>query len=911
MSIIRLTNNIYADTSPQIYGNTIVWRGYDGSDYEIFYSVLGEQGPSTPVNISNNTYPDAQGPQIYSDTVVWYEAGSSDSGIYYSVLGEGGPSAPINISNNTYGLDYSPQIYGNTVVWSGRGSNGVSDIFYSVLGAGGSNAPINISNNPNNYGFVTDPKIYSNAVVWTGFDGSDSEIFYSVLGAGGSSAPINISNNTYNDASPQIYGNTLVWMGHDGSDSEIFYSVLGAGGPSAPINISNNIYYDSDPQIYGNTVVWTGGGGSSDSEIFYSVLGEQGPSTPVNISNNSYGDSKPQIYGNTVVWTGYVGSDYEIFYSVLGVGGPSAPIKITENAFRDPGTSDGPQIYGNTVVWTGGGGNDNEIFAAQITDLPTITFDIESKGNVIGGDPDGKLLDGVDRNVRKVGFDLISYDGNDELRQSWNKSSKPVWIVSHGWNSNPNASNISGLTSAVKSALSGADGIYETPDDTGIVLAFDWSEAANTGKNIYYPDPDELPDNGKAASWIKSVAEYAAKQLKDWGLNDGSQINLIGHSLGSILSAEIASYFGKVNSIIALEPPSDNNLPGDQGQDPSKYDIAFDNEDSANSGRQAPKRFTDVSTFSRAFVGSRSIAADATYAATAQESILMDFGQRVDTGQEHGWVIDTFANLITTNSLANNLFSLGDNSDHSNFRDDSYLTWELSDGGVLSPKRLDPKRVFEGVIRVDQPSAIVSFTARKQKSGSADELLYGTNLGSSLNGGLGNDDLFGGAGNDILTGDAGNDILTGDAGNDTLLGGTGNDILRGGAGNDILTGGAGYDQFWFDIGRPFNSTMGIDTVTDFVPGTDRIVLDKTTFAALRTSANSTLNNTEFAVINRATKWASLAGAGSSSASIVFNLATGDLFYNPNGSTAGLGSGGLFANLAGVTTLFAADISVVS
>ncbi|MBI2718425.1 MAG: DUF4214 domain-containing protein, partial [Rhizobiales bacterium] len=68
-------------------------------------------------------------------------------------------------------------------------------------------------------------------------------------------------------------------------------------------------------------------------------------------------------------------------------------------------------------------------------------------------------------------------------------------------------------------------------------------------------------------------------------------------------------------------------------------------------------------------------------------------------------------------------------------------------------------------------------------------------------------------GNDTLTGNAGANKLWGYGGNDSLDGGNGADILEGGAGSDILIGGLGSDTFNFATG------FGLDTVTDFNPGT--------------------------------------------------------------------------------------------
>ncbi|MEH2264533.1 calcium-binding protein, partial [Nostoc sp.] len=213
--------------------------------------------------------------------------------------------------------------------------------------------------------------------------------------------------------------------------------------------------------------------------------------------------------------------------------------------------------------------------------------------------------------------------------------------------------------------------------------------------------------------------------------------------------------------------------------------------------------------------------------------------------------------------------------------------------------------------------------------GTGTDAFYGEAGNDTLEGGADRDRLEGGDGNDILRGGAGDDNdqrlvagfkyggLYGGAGNDTLDGGDGNDALNGdadndwlvgGAGNDILTGGNGADKFVYDTNRIFASAdIGSDRITDFLIGTDKIVLDKTTFTALTSASGSALTSSEFAIINATTN--SEIVAGSSSAKIIFNQANGDLFYNQNGTTTGLGTGSLFATLSGVTSLSTTDFVV--
>lgn len=65
-----------------------------------------------------------------------------------------------------------------------------------------------------------------------------------------------------------------------------------------------------------------------------------------------------------------------------------------------------------------------------------------------------------------------------------------------------------------------------------------------------------------------------------------------------------------------------------------------------------------------------------------------------------------------------------------------------------------------------------------------------------------------------LVGDGGDDILVGGDQNNTDRG----DVLIGGPGNDALTGGLGRDQFFFT-----SAANGLDTITDFVSGTDSFI----------------------------------------------------------------------------------------
>ena len=184
---------------------------------------------------------------------------------------------------------------------------------------------------------------------------------------------------------------------------------------------------------------------------------------------------------------------------------------------------------------------------------------------------------------------------------------------------------------------------------------------------------------------------------------------------------------------------------------------------------------------------------------------------------------------------------------------------------------------------------ILSSSATAARGNSSNNyLVANAALGSTLNGLGGNDTLLGGTGNDTLNGGDGNDSLTGGAGNDRLVGFSG---------NDTLIGGAGSDRFEF-----FSSSfamIGVDVITDFTSGQDKMVLYTNNFSGLIAA------NFSFAIAT------SNDDAASNSARIVYNSTNGSLFYNQNGDGSGFGSGGQFATLAPNLTLTANDFIIAS
>jgi serralysin len=180
------------------------------------------------------------------------------------------------------------------------------------------------------------------------------------------------------------------------------------------------------------------------------------------------------------------------------------------------------------------------------------------------------------------------------------------------------------------------------------------------------------------------------------------------------------------------------------------------------------------------------------------------------------------------------------------------------------------------------------------------DIIYGGADSDTIRGGADNDVIYGGSSAtdaadiaDELRGESGNDTIYGAGGGDTIIGGIGTDILYGGIGNDILTGGVDGDQFVFNTA--LNATNNADTITDFLINVDDIVLSQAIFAGI----SATLDATEFQI----------GAADSTLDRIIYNQATGQLFYDSNGN--GAGGSTLFATVTAGTALTINDFVMVA
>jgi pimeloyl-ACP methyl ester carboxylesterase len=110
-----------------------------------------------------------------------------------------------------------------------------------------------------------------------------------------------------------------------------------------------------------------------------------------------------------------------------------------------------------------------------------------------------------------------------------------TWLVIHGRGSERDSDDMLSLSLALAQARAGDQ-----------VLTLDWSERAD-GALAFNQD-----------RWIVPIAEAAADVLQEEGFSGGN-LNVVGHSWGAYIGAELAERLpgGSVNSIVALDPGRD------------------------------------------------------------------------------------------------------------------------------------------------------------------------------------------------------------------------------------------------------------------------------------------------------------------------------------------------------------------
>lgn len=139
-----------------------------------------------------------------------------------------------------------------------------------------------------------------------------------------------------------------------------------------------------------------------------------------------------------------------------------------------------------------------------------------------------------------------------------------------------------------------------------------------------------------------------------------------------------------------------------------------------------------------------------------------------------------------------------------------------------------------------------------------------------------------------------NTVYTGTNGADTITGTSGANVFHGGLGSDTLKGGAGADSFYFDtaIGKG-----DVDQILNFSVKQDSIYLDRNIFSAIKSL--DTLSASAFVTGT---------SAKDADTRIIYDRATGNVFYDADGT--GAGAAVLFAHVTSDQALTAAHFHMV-
>lgn len=225
-----------------------------------------------------------------------------------------------------------------------------------------------------------------------------------------------------------------------------------------------------------------------------------------------------------------------------------------------------------------------------------VCVDLTQYRIVTGGDKFRGIGDDADKTERKYNFQIRS-NNPDKDKYRYNGTSN-VWILSHGWEGNPNSWSCTGSPQDFANTI-------RSKDENAIVLCLDWSDAAQNG----YLQGKLPPKN--QSSWIGHTANSVVDQLKKWGLDQNTantKLNLIGHSLGTLMSGTISQSYNKANYIIAMNPPGGSD--GAQG-----FEVG--------AGYGKFNTFSGKANFTRSFVSVGTVADDPNHSSTADESFLV------------------------------------------------------------------------------------------------------------------------------------------------------------------------------------------------------------------------------------------------------------------------------------------------
>ncbi|MDD1433642.1 M10 family metallopeptidase C-terminal domain-containing protein, partial [Dolichospermum sp. ST_sed6] len=762
--------------------------------------------------------------------------------------------------NNSYDNIYSFAISGNNVVWGS----------YQGIFLYNGTSTIQLNNSYDNiYSFA----ISGNNVVWKSYEGI---VLYN------GTSTIQLTNNSSDDSAPQISGNNVVWVGKDNTDNEIFLY-----NGTSTIQLTNNSYDDSAPQISGNNVVWSGYGSIYLTNIDAKLLS----SITVSATDANAGETVSGGTPNLGIFT--------LTRTASNVN-PTVNYTITGTATK---RTDYLQLTGTATFAPGS-------TTTTITVTPTDDFIFEGNETVTL-----TLATGTGYNIGTAQTATVTIADNDAIPQL---SINDV-IITEGNSGTKNANFILSLSNPSKQTISVN---YQTVDDDATTANNDY--VAKTGTITFTPGQttQTLPItiNGDTVREINEAFTVRLTNAVNATLVKNEGIGIIRNDDLLLTVNNLTVVEGQNNALVTFTLNSPVNQAVNVNYTTTAVTATANSDFTPVTGTLTIPANTTTATLTIPILNDNLNEANETFnlvlsnpvgAVLSKTSAIVTITDTIQSsttftlpaGVENLQLTGTTAikgtgntgNNVLTGNSANNILAGSNGNDTYRFIANTVLgsdtIQETTTGGV-------------DTINLSGTTAAVTLNLGLITT----QTVVPTNLSLTLAANNVIENIIGGNGTDRLTGNILSNSLTGGLGDDNLRGGDGADSLTGGAGNDILTGDAGIDQFIYRSGKAYSiSDIGSDILFDFTTGTDKVVLSKTTFNALRSLVgNGFSQSSDFAVVGDDSL------VDTQAAFIVYSGGSGNLFYNQNGITAGLGAGAAFANLFTMpTTLTAADFTVVA
>ncbi|HII92149.1 MAG TPA: PKD domain-containing protein [Methanosarcina sp.] len=313
----RITNHGTA-SSPDIYGDKIVWQDNRNGNWDIYIFDLAAKTEIHTTNLTNQTVP-----AIYKNLVVWEDERNGGHDIYVEDL-----SAKIQTRISKSGEAHNPAIYGNRIVWQDE-SNGISNIYMYDLSTK-KETQITTS------GKAFYPAIYDNRIVWQDERDGDyrhPDIYMYDLS---NKKETKISTTKFiigGHYSPTIYGNRVVWVGAT-TDDDYIYGIYVMDLSTKKQNI---ILKSTDeignPKIYGDDIVYSlamTGDGFPDIYMYNLSTSER---KKISTSQTA---KEPDIYGNKIVWMDWRNEGPDIYMATLGSSLPVAAFSASPTSGKAP-----------------------------------------------------------------------------------------------------------------------------------------------------------------------------------------------------------------------------------------------------------------------------------------------------------------------------------------------------------------------------------------------------------------------------------------------------------------------------------------------------------------------------------------------------------------------------------------------